>query len=143
MADNIRRCSDCKHFVSLSGGQYIGICTCSSNSFSYLPLTDFPQLFDCPFYHPKTSKIKPRRLCDFCERRIPILDDYGRYTMEIVKTESCPSVNLTTGERTEPDENGEYVLLIYDENGHGRDPGMSQIKFCPYCGRKLGGEKDG
>lgn len=86
------------------------------------------------------QKVKPRRLCDFCERRMPILDDYGRYTMESVKTESCPTVNLTTGERTEPDENGEYVLLIFDENGHGRDPGMFPIKFCPYCGRKLGGE---
>ena len=72
------------------------------------------------------QKVKPRRLCDFCERRIPVLDDYGRYTMESVKTESCPTVNLTTGERTEPDENGEYVLLIFDENGHGIDPGM----FC-------------
>lgn len=93
----------------------------------------------CNYHTGLKTKVKPRRLCDFCERRIPVLDDYGRYTMESVKTESCPTVNLTTGERTEPDENGEYVLLIFDENGHGRDPGMFPIKFCPYCGRKLNG----
>ena len=94
----------------------------------------------CNYHTGLKTKVKPRRLCDFCERRISVLDDYGRYTMESVKTESCPTVNLTTGERTEPDENGEYVLLIFDENGHGIDPGMFPIKFCPYCGRKLGGE---
>lgn len=129
-------CGDCSYFAPLILGNGNGKCVKHGIDVCETSV-------HCCYFTSIKKKVRPRRLCDFCERRIPILDDYGRYTMEIVKTESCPSVNLTTGERTEPDENGEYVLLIYDENGHGRDPGMSQIKFCPYCGRKLGGEKDG
>lgn len=127
-------CKDCKYFYITN----IGMCASLRSGKDHVSEDDCV----CHAFCPRTTKVRPRRLCDFCERRIPVLDDYGRYTMEIVKTESCPTVNLTTGERTEPDENGEYVLLIFDENGHGRDLGMFPIKYCPLCGRKLGGEKD-
>lgn len=143
MADNIRRCSDCKHFVSLSGGEYIGVCTCYSNSFSYLPMTDFPQLFDCPFYHPKTSKIKPRRLCDFCERHKLIDDEYARYKIGCMKLIPLPAINLTTGEKSDPKRNVEYSMFVYESDDDNGEVGSFPIKFCPYCGRKLGGEKDG
>ncbi|MBR4873305.1 MAG: hypothetical protein IKV00_05670 [Clostridia bacterium] len=129
-----RTCENCKHFI-MPEGFAVGICI----SYKAEPLYVSPG-YCCELFEPRNNKVKPRRLCDFCERRMPILDDYGRYTMESVKTESCPTVNLTTGERTGPDENGEYVLLIFDENGHGIDPGMFPIKFCPLCGRKLTGE---
>lgn len=80
-----------------------------------------------------------RRLCDFCERRRPIEDDYGRYSMELTKLAACPSVNLTTGERTKPERKVEYALFLYEDKDDG-EVGSFPIKYCPMCGRKLDGE---
>lgn len=80
-----------------------------------------------------------RRLCDFCERRRPIEDDYGRYSMELTKLAACPSVNLTTGERTKPERKVEYALFLYEDKDYG-EVGSFPIKYCPMCGRKLDGE---
>lgn len=90
----------------------------------------------CKGWVPRTNKVKPRRLCDFCERRRPIDDDYGRYTMEFTKLIPLESINLTTGERTEPKRNVEYALFLYEDKNDG-EVGCFQIKYCHLCGRKL------
>ena len=90
----------------------------------------------CKVWAPRTNKVKPRRLCDFCERRRPIDDDYGRYTMEFTKLIPLESINLTTGERTEPKRNVEYALFLYEDKDDG-EVGSFPIKYCPLCGRKL------
>ena len=82
------------------------------------------------------TKVKPRRLCDFCERHRPIEDDYGRFTMEFTKLIPCESINLTTGERTEPKRKVEYALFLYEDKDDG-EVGSFPIRYCPLCGRKL------
>lgn len=81
----------------------------------------------------------PRRLCDFCERRRPIDDDYGRYSLEFTRLIPLESINLSTGERTKPERKVEYALFLYEDEDDG-EVGSFQIKFCPLCGRKLAGE---
>ena len=93
----------------------------------------------CEAWKPRTNKIKPRRLCDFCERHRPIEDDYGRYTMEFTKLIPLESINLTSGERTEPERKVEYALFLYEDKDDG-EAGSFPIKYCPLCGRKLDGE---
>lgn len=93
----------------------------------------------CNTWAPRTTKVKPRRLCDFCERRRPIDDDYGRYTMEFTKLIPLESINLTTGERTKPERKVEYALFCYEDKDDGV-VGSFPIKYCPLCGRKLDGE---
>ena len=93
----------------------------------------------CEAFKPRTNKVKPRRLCDFCERRRPIYDDYGRYSLECVKLIPLPSINLTTGEQTEPKNKAEYAMFMYEDENDG-EVGSFPIKFCPLCGRKLAEE---
>lgn len=93
----------------------------------------------CKTWAPRTNKVKPRRLCDFCERHRPIEDDYGRYLMEFTELAACPSVNLTTGERTEPKNKFSYSLFVYEDKDDG-EVGSFLIKYCPLCGRKLEGD---
>lgn len=100
----------------------------------YAPIHD-----PCVAFEPRANKVKPRRLCDFCERRRPIDDDYGRYSLECVKLIPLPSINLTTGEKTEPKNKAEYAMFIYEYEDDG-EVGSFPIKFCPLCGRKLTGE---
>lgn len=94
----------------------------------------------CNTWEPCPTKVKPRRLCDFCERRRPIEDDYGRYTMEFTKLIPLESINLTTGERTEPKRNVKYALFLYEDADDG-EVGSFPIRYCPLCGRKLESEQ--
>ena len=89
----------------------------------------------CEAWKPRTNKVKPRRLCDFCERRRPIDDYYGRYSLEFKRLIPFPSINLTTGEQREI----KYALFLYEDEDDG-EVGSFPIKFCPLCGRKLDGE---
>lgn len=93
----------------------------------------------CEAWKPRTNKIKPRLLCDFCERHRPIEDDYGRYSLEFKRLIPLPSINLTTGEKTEPERKIEYALFLYEDKDDG-EVGSFPIKYCPLCGRKLTGE---
>lgn len=86
----------------------------------------------CNTWAPCTTKVKPRRLCDFCERHRPIDDYYGRYSLEFKRLIPFPSINLTTGEHKEI----KYALVLYEDKDDG-EAGRFPIKFCPLCGRKL------
>lgn len=90
----------------------------------------------CQTWAPRTNKVKPRRLCDFCERRRPIDDYYGRYSLEFKRLIPFPSINLTTGEQKEPEQKIKYALFLYEDKDDG-EAGRFPIKFCPLCGRKL------
>ena len=96
----------------------------------YAPIHD-----PCVAFEPRANKVKPRRLCDFCERRRPIDDYYGRYSLEFKRLIPFPSINLTTGEQKEI----KYALFLYEDEDDG-EAGSFPIKFCPLCGRKLTGE---
>ena len=132
--NNDRTCGGCNHFVRTEG-MHICICANPATETLYVqPTTD-----RCKHFEPRTTKIKPRRLCDFCERRRPIEDDYGRYSMELTSLIPLPSINLTTGEKTEPERKVEYALFLYEDKDGG-EVGSFPIKYCPLCGRKLYGE---
>lgn len=119
--------NNCDHLCRNCRGRYI----CLDAQINGLNST-------CAEWKPRTTKVKPRRLCDFCERRRPIDDDYGRYTMEFTRLIPFPSINLTTGEQKEI----KSALFLYEDKDDG-EVGSFPIKFCPLCGRKLdgGGEK--
>ena len=130
--NNYRTCERCKHYHPIRGEQY-GLCSVLEVDEDWV----YSNHDACRHFHAK--KVKPRRLCDFCERRRPIYDDYGRYTMECTRLIPLESINLTTGERTEPKRKIEYALFLYEDKDDG-DVGSFPIKFCPLCGRKLTGE---
>lgn len=128
--NNFCVCENCKHFI-MPEGMHICICANLATETLYVKPKDC-----CILFEPRKIKVKPRRLCDFCERRRPIDDDYGRYTMEFTKLIPLESINLTTGERTEPKRKVEYALFLYEDKDDG-EVGSFPIKYCPLCGRKL------
>lgn len=91
----------------------------------------------CKVLAPRANKVKPRRLCDFCERHKLIDDEYGRYKIGCVKLIPLPAINLTTGEKSDPKRNVEYSMFVYESDDDNGYVGSFPIKFCPYCGRKL------
>lgn len=97
----------------------------------------------CNYHTGLKTKVKPRRLCDFCERHKLIDDEYARYKIGCMKLIPLPAINLTTGEKSDPRRNVEYSMFVYESDDDNGEVGSFPIKFCPYCGRKLGGEKDG
>lgn len=94
------------------------------------------------FESKKRSSVRPRRLCDFCELHKLIDDEYGRYKNGCMKLIPLPAINLTTGEKSDPKRNVEYSMFVYESDDDNGEVGSFPIKFCPYCGRKLGCEKD-
>lgn len=129
-------CRDCKYFYIPDIG--IGMCASLRSGKDYVYGDDCV----CHAFCQKTTKVKPRRLCDFCERKKLIDDEYGRYKIGCMKLIPLPAINLTTGETSDPKRNVEYSMFVYESDDDNGDVGSFPIKFCPYCGRKLGGEKD-
>ena len=127
-------CMDCKYYYVPDNCSF-AMCASPRSGEGYVSGNDCA----CNAFYPKTTKVKPRRLCDFCERSRPIDDDYGRYSLECVKLIPLPSINLTTVEKTEPKNKAEYAMFIYEDEDDG-EVGSFPIKFCPLCGRKLTGE---
>ena len=124
-----RTCENCKQFT-MPEGFAVGVCI----SYKAEPLYVSPG-YCCKLFEPRNNKVKPRRLCDFCERRRPIDDYYGRYSLEFKRLIPFPSINLTTGEQKEI----KYALFLYEDKDDG-EVGSFPIKFCPLCGRKLDGD---
>ena len=77
--------------------------------------------------------------CDFCNRKMPISDEYGEYELQCVKLIPLPSINLTTGEQEEIAADPYYSLFLYEECEPGERASFP-IKYCPLCGRKLEGD---
>ena len=131
-------CGDCSNFAPLILGNGKGKCikhgidVCKTS-------------VHCCYYTRITikQKVRPRRLCDFCERKKLIDDEYGRYKIGCMKLIPLPAINLTTGEKSDLKRNVEYSMFVYESDADNGEVGSFPIKFCPYCGRKLGGEKDG
>lgn len=93
----------------------------------------------CPYLNKNRSSVRPRRLCDFCERKKLIDDEYGNYKIGCMKLIPLPAINLTTGEKYDPKRNVEYSMFVYESDDDNGEVGSFQVKFCPYCGRKLNG----
>lgn len=129
---NERTCEHCDHYSPCG---YYGLCLRPESD----KVCVERRSAGCKFFKPRTNKVKPRRLCYFCERHRPIDDDYGRYTMEFAKLIPLESINLTTGERTKPERKVEYALFLYEDKDDG-EVGSFPIKYCPLCGRKLDGD---
>lgn len=131
-------CENCKHYKPVSGYEG-GLC----GSVDIFKLFTAAQSSACSYFVKGRKTVKPRRLCDFCERHKLIDDEYARYKIGCMKLIPLPSINLTTGEKSDPKRNVEYSMFVYESDDDNGEVGSFPIKFCPYCGRKLGGEKDG
>lgn len=85
------------------------------------------------------SPVKPRRLCDFCERGKPLEDDYGEHKLQLHRLIPLPAINLTTGEQEATARPPFYSMFLYDteDEENGGEITDFPIKFCPVCGRKL------
>ena len=85
------------------------------------------------------STVKPRRICDFCERGKRMNSDEGEHDLRLVKLTPLPAINLTSGETAEKAEPPYYAMFLYDMDREG-EAATFPVKFCPICGRKLVGE---
>lgn len=129
-----RTCENCKQFT-MPEGFAVGVCI----SYKAEPLYVSPG-YCCKLFEPRNNKVKPRRLCDFCERHKLIDDEYSRYKIGCVKLIPLPAINLTTGEKSDLKRNVEYSMFVYESDADSGEVGSFPVKFCPYCGRKLDGD---
>jgi hypothetical protein len=93
----------------------------------------------CTAFKHRTSKVKPRRLCDFCERGKRMNSEEGEHDLRLVKLTPLPAINLTSGETEEKAEPPFYAMFLY-EPGETGEAATFPVKFCPMCGRKLVGD---
>lgn len=84
----------------------------------------------------KSSKVKPRRLCDFCERGKRMESEEGEHDLKLVKLTPLPAINLTSGETADKAEPPYYAMFLYDMDREG-EAATFPVKYCPMCGRKL------
>ena len=84
----------------------------------------------------KSGKVKPRRLCDFCERGKRMNSEEGEHDLRLVKLTPLPAINLTSGEIETKPEKPFYAMFLHDPE-YGDEAATFQVKFCPICGRKL------
>lgn len=86
----------------------------------------------CKAWIPNTQKVRPRRLCDFCERSKFVLGGLGRYSMTMGHTVSIDAQKDTM--------NNTSTTLTVTKKGAAIEDEYFPIKFCPLCGRKLAEE---
>ena len=121
-----RTCENCKQFI-MPEGFAVGVCI----SYKAEPLYVSPG-YCCKLFEPRNNKVKPRRLCDFCERSKFVLGGLGRYSMTMGHTVSIDAqkdtMNITS------------TTLTVTKKGAAIEDEYFHIKYCPLCGRKLTGE---
>lgn len=85
----------------------------------------------------KSGKVKPRRLCDFCERGKRMESEEGEHDLRLVKLTPVTPIDLTNPNTEEIKlEKPFYAMFLHDPE-YGDEAATFQIKFCPFCGRKL------
>ena len=126
-------CKDCEKFVGLT---LDGDCTVGKCAKDHEITLGF-SVRKC--FKPSPIKVKPRRLCDFCERGKPLEDDCGEYELYLRKCTPLPAINLTTGEEAKTAAPPFYSMFLYYAEREENDGEVADfpIKFCPMCGRKL------
>lgn len=121
-----KNCKNCKHFEEWRDGW----------GFCHKNRTMVYETSVCIRHEPKSSKVKPRRLCDFCERWKRMNSEEGEHDLRLVKLTPLPAINLTTGEREEKAKPPYYAMFLHDPE-YGDEAATFPVKFCPICGRKL------
>ena len=124
------RCENCRHFKKFYG--MYGSCPINEDFGGKF----VHKLDTCGAFERKTSKVKPRRLCDFCEREKRVESMEQEHSLKLVKLTPLPSINLTTGETAKTAGPPFHAMFLYDLDRVG-EAGTFEIKFCPFCGRKL------
>lgn len=133
---NEKICGNCKYCKEYSGtfGQY---CRCENQGTAAFAVGR--NNTGCSKFERKSSKVKPRRLCDFCERGKHMQSEEGEHDMELVKLTPLPAINLTSGEIETKPGKPFYAMFLHDPE-YGDEAATFPVKFCPVCGRKLVGE---
>lgn len=127
-----KTCERCKHYTHLTG--MYGICDVKPHYKKRVHKLDI-----CAAFKSRTSEVKPRRLCDFCERGKRMQSEEGEHDMELVKITPLPAINLTSGEIEAKTGKPFYAMFLHDPE-YGDEAATFPVKFCPICGRKLVGE---
>lgn len=124
-------CENCGWFNP--EGMGLGTCQNQKCEKTIVPWYGYCKLFSekC-----KSGKVKPRRLCDFCERGKRMESEEGEHDLRLVKLTPIPAINLTSGETEEKAKPPFYAMFLYDMDRED-EAATFQVKFCPFCGRKL------
>lgn len=131
-------CGNCKYCKGYSGtfGQY-GRCEKPGNA------ACFPvgrNNTGCSEFERKSSKVKPRRLCDFCERRKRMESEEWEHDLRLVKLTPVTPIDLTNPNAEEIKLEKPFYAMFLRDPEYGDEAATFQVKFCPFCGRKLVGE---
>lgn len=127
-------CENCGWFSP--EGMGIGKCTNPKCAKDIVPWYGCCKLFS---EKGKSGKVKPRRICDFCERGKRMESEEGEHDLRLVKLTPLPAINLTNGE-TETKPGKPFYAMFLNDAEDGDEAAAFQVKFCPFCGRKLVGE---
>ena len=120
-------CENCKHFEE-GGRDGWGFCL-KNRTMVY-------ETSVCIRHERKTTKVNPRRLCDFCERGKRMESEEGERDLRLVKLTPLPAINLTSGETADKADPPFYAMFLHDPE-YGDEAATFPVKYCPMCGRKL------
>lgn len=126
-----KNCKNCKHFEE---GLRDGWGFCHKNR------TMVYETSYCIRHERKAYKVKPRRLCDFCERGKHMESEEGEHDMRLVKLTPVTPIDLTNPNAEEIKLGKPFYAMFLHDPEYGDEAATFPIKFCPLCGRKLVGE---
>lgn len=125
-----KTCERCKHYEHLLG--MYGICNENPNCKKQVHKFDV-----CAAFKQRTFKVKPRRLCDFCERGKRMNSEEGEHGLRLVKLTPVTPIDLTNQNEEEIKlEKPFYAMFLHDPE-YGDEAATFPVKYCPFCGRKL------
>lgn len=124
-------CENCGWFNP--EGMGMGTCKNPKSEKTIVPWYGYCTLFN---EKGKSGKVKPRRICDFCERGKRMNSEEGEHDLRLVKLTPLPAINLTSGEIESKPGKPFYAMFLHDPE-YGDEAATFPVKYCPICGRKL------
>lgn len=88
----------------------------------------------------KSVKVKTRRICDFCERGKRMNSEEGDHDLRLVKLTPVTPIDLTNPNEEEIKLGKPFYAMFLHDPEYGDEAATFQVKYCPFCGRKLVGE---
>lgn len=85
----------------------------------------------------KSSKVKPRRLCDFCERGKRMESAEGKHEMNLLTITPVTPIDLTNQNMEKIKFGKPYCAMSLYTTDRTGEAATFPVKFCPICGRKL------
>ena len=128
------RCEKCRHFKKFYG--MYGSCPINEDFGGKF----VHKLDTCAAFEQRTFKVKPRRLCDFCERGKRMNSEEGEHDLRLVKLTPVSPINLTNPNEEEIKLGKPFYAMFLHDPEYGDEAATFPVKYCPFCGRKLVGQ---